>query len=194
MPSPPLFPLPHTATTNPSPANCRSANRATAEPALRQALRAFAAVLDAEAVLQEALLRVWQVAPSFTPDDKPNALLRFSLTVARNAAISELRRSRPRQEQLDQLEQQLALDVEGRPSPPDPFLRRAIADCRSKLPPQPALALEQRLASGGAEDDATLAARLGMKRNTFLQNFTRARKLLRECLEKNGVALDGELR
>ena len=32
-----------------------------------------------------------------------------------------------------------------------------------------------------------------MRLNTFLQNFTRARKLLAECLEKRKVNLDAEL-
>ena len=53
--------------------------------------------------------------------------------------------------------------------------------------------LEQRLASDGTEDDSVLAARLGMSLNTFLQNFTRARKFLKECLEKAGIHLDREL-
>jgi DNA-directed RNA polymerase specialized sigma24 family protein len=163
---------------------------AGAEPSLRKSLRPFAALVDTEAVLQEALLRVWQVAPKFVPDGKPNALLRFAMTTTRNAAVSELRRSSPTVEQLDALEHQLAAQEAAQPSPPDPFLRAAIAECRAKLPRQPALALEQRLASAGAEDDAVLAARLGMKTNTFLQNFTRARKLLAECLKKRGVELE----
>ncbi len=167
---------------------------ASAEPALRLCLRPFAALVDCEAVLQEALLRVWQVAPRFTPDGKPNALLRFAVTVCRNAAVSELRRSAPSREQLDQLEHELSRDFEGRPVVPDPFLRKAIAECREKLPGQPRVALEQRLANGGTEDDAVLAERLGMKLNTFLQNFGRARKLLAECLKKKGVALDLEVR
>jgi RNA polymerase sigma-70 factor (ECF subfamily) len=33
--------------------------------------------------------------------------------------------------------------------------------------------------------------RLGMKLNTFLQNFTRARKLLADCLRSRGVDLVG---
>ncbi len=163
---------------------------AGAEPSLRQSLRAFAALVDTEAVLQEALLRVWQVAPKFVPDGKPNALLRFAVTTTRNAAISELRRSVPSKEQLDALEHELAAEVQVQPSPPDPFLREAILECRKKLPGQPGLALEQRLASGGAQDDAALAARLGMKTNTFLQNYGRARKLLAECLRKRGVELE----
>ncbi len=34
-----------------------------AEPEIRSTLRSFATSVDTEAVLQEALLRVWQVAP-----------------------------------------------------------------------------------------------------------------------------------
>jgi RNA polymerase sigma-70 factor (ECF subfamily) len=41
---------------------------------------------------------------------------------------------------------------------------------------------------------ATLAERLGMRLNTFLQNVTRARKLLVECLERRHVDLTLELR
>lgn len=163
---------------------------AGAEPSLRRALRPFAALVDTEAVLQEALLRVWQVAPRFVPDGRPNALLRFAVTTTRNAAISELRRSAPTAEQLDALEAHLAAEEAVEPSVPDPFLRAAIAECRQKLPRQPAAALEQRLLSGGVEDDAVLAQRVGMKTNTFLQNLTRARKLLAECLKKRGVAVE----
>lgn len=167
---------------------------ASAEPALRVSLRAFATVVDTEAVLQEALLRVWQVAPRFTPDGKPNALLRFAVTVTRNAAISELRRSSPSREQLDALEQELARETEARPTAPDPFLRRAIAECKDKLPGKPKVALEQRLANGGEDGDQILADRLGMTLNTFLQNFTRARKLMAECLKGKGIALEEEVR
>jgi len=167
---------------------------ASAEPALRVCLRAFAAAVDTEAVLQEALLRVWQVAPRFKPDGRPNALLRFAVTVTKNAAISELRRGRPTREQLDALEQELARETEARPYEADPFLRRAIAECRDKLPGKPKVALEQRLANGGTDDDSALATRLGMTLNTFLQNFTRARKLLAECLKKKGIALESEVR
>lgn len=163
---------------------------AGAESSLRRTLKPFAALVDTEAVLQEALLRVWQVAPKFVPDGKPNALLRFAVTTTRNAAIGELRRSAPSAEQLDALEHQLAAQESAEPSVPDPFLRKAIAECRKKLPNQPAAALEQRLNSGGTEDDAVLAMRVGMKPNTFLQNYTRARKLLAECLKKRGVDLE----
>ena len=47
---------------------------AGAELQVRDSLRPFAASVDAEAVLQESLLRVWQTAPDFKPDGRPNAL------------------------------------------------------------------------------------------------------------------------
>jgi RNA polymerase sigma-70 factor (ECF subfamily) len=67
---------------------------AGAEPSLRATLRPMAAHVDAEAVLQEALLRVWQVAPRCQPDGRPNSLLRLGARIARNLAIDELRHNR----------------------------------------------------------------------------------------------------
>jgi RNA polymerase sigma-70 factor (ECF subfamily) len=163
------------------------------ESSLRLSLRPFAALVDTEAVLQEALLRVWQVAPRFKPDGKKNALVRFAMTTTRNVALSELRRVLPTATELDTLERELERHQTIAPITPDPHLRAAIAACRQKLPGKPSEAMAARLNSGGGEDDAALAARLGMSLNTFLQNFTRARKFLAECLKKAGVDLDMEL-
>lgn len=162
------------------------------EQPLRGALRGFATSVDTEAVLQETLLRIWQVAPRFTHDGKPNALLRFAMRTARNVAVTEWRRQ-GRADQQEALERHLSAELEIAPVTPDPHLRVQIVKCREKLPGKPKLALEQRLESGGADDDSALAARVGMSLNTFLQNFTRARKFLKECLEKAGIHLDGEL-
>jgi RNA polymerase sigma-70 factor (ECF subfamily) len=156
---------------------------AGAESPLRASLRSFAAAVDTEAVLQEGLLRVWQLAPSFTPDGRPNSLLRYAHRIVRHLAISETRRLRTT---FDQAALDAAAD-DPRPSTPDPLLRRALVDCREKLPRKPALALDARVAAAGGEPDARLAERLGMTLNTFLQNFTRARKLLADCLRKRGV-------
>lgn len=167
---------------------------AGAEHELRSSLRPVAALVDTEAIQQEALLRVWQVAPRFVPDGRPNGLLRLAVTIARNLVRSELRRARP--ELAEPMAIEDALAVESRteaPCGPDPFLRRAIEECRGKLPSRPAQALHQRLSSAGAEPDGVLAERLGMKLNTFLQNFTRARKLLSDCLKGKRVNLEAEL-
>jgi len=159
---------------------------APAEATVRASLRSFAAVLDVEAVLQESLLRVWQVAPRFAPDGRPNGLLRLAIRIARNLAVSELRRIKARPATPDELEDVRDVEV----SPPDPMLRAAIADCRDKLPARPREALDARL-TGGADDE--LAASLNMRLNTFLQNFTRARQLLADCLGKRGITIAMEL-
>jgi RNA polymerase sigma-70 factor (ECF subfamily) len=168
---------------------------AGAEPPLRGALRPFAARVDVEAALQEALLRVWQVAPRHAPDGRPNSLFRLAVRIARNLCVDEIRKARAAPVDDEALERAVAAAEAGAlPAVPDPFLRQVIARCREKLPGRPAEALEARLAAGGAEPDAEIAARLGMQLNTFLQNFTRARKQLAECLEKNKVNLLAELR
>jgi RNA polymerase sigma-70 factor (ECF subfamily) len=160
---------------------------AGAEPPLRASLRSFAASVDTEAVLQETFLRLWQLAPRFVPDGAPNALLRFAHRAARHLCISELRR----QHGTTPDGERVAEAADPTPAaPPDPLLRRAIEACRDKLPGKPAAALAARLAGSGDEPDAALARRLGMTLNTFLQNFTRARKLLADCLRKRGVDLD----
>jgi RNA polymerase sigma-70 factor (ECF subfamily) len=156
---------------------------AGAEPRVRASLASFATAVDVEAVLQESLVRVWQVAPRFTPDGKPDGLIRFAVRVARNLAISELRRTRTRPVEPADLE--LVDDVS--PTVADPMLRQAIVDCRDKLPPKPREVLDARLAAAGGSDDEDLAEALGMRLNTFLQNFTRARQLLADCLGKKGI-------
>jgi RNA polymerase sigma-70 factor (ECF subfamily) len=158
---------------------------ARAEPSLRDTLRSFAASVDTEAVLQESLLRVWQVAPRFVPDGRPNALLRLAIRVARNLAISERRRVRSEPTEPEVLEEHIA----DSPPPPDPLLRARIEECRQKLPNKPAEALALRLESGGREPDEVLATRLAMRTNTFVQNVARARRFMAECLEARGVRL-----
>ena len=79
------------------------------------------------------------------------------------------------------------------PIEPDPLLRRLLDECRRRLPDQPARALSTRLEQG-MQPDRTLAASIGMQLNTFLQNISRARRLLMKCLEEHGVNVLEELR
>jgi RNA polymerase sigma-70 factor (ECF subfamily) len=161
---------------------------AQAEPRVRLSLRRFAAAVDVEVVVQETLLKIWQVAPRVERDGRANALLRLAVRIARNQAISETRKRRPEYGASDDI------DPSGGPiSPPDPMLRKAVEDCHEQLPDKPRVALGARLSSTGTRDDAALAASLGMRKNTFLQNITRARKLLAECLEDKGVELMSEM-
>ena len=166
---------------------------AEAEAPLRRSLGSFAARVDTEAVLQESLLRVWQVAPKCTADGKGNSLLRLAVRIARNLAISETRKARTDPAELDELERASTQVDLHEVRPPDPMLRRLITACRERLPPKPAAALTARLGAFGGVADLELADGLGMTKNTFLQNFGRARKLIAQCLRGHGVDLDAEL-
>lgn len=164
---------------------------AGAEPHVRDSLRSFARAIDVEAVLQETLLRVWQVAPRFVPDGRANGLLRLAIRIGRNLALSEVRRTRAAPAGGDDLD--AALAAAEAPAAPDPLLRRAIGECRDKLPARPRQALDARLGGAGGQSDAHLAGGLGMRLNTFLQNVTRARQLLADCLARRGVTVALEI-
>jgi RNA polymerase sigma-70 factor (ECF subfamily) len=155
---------------------------AGAEQSLRDGLRSFAASVDTEAVVQETLLRVWQVAGQVRPDGKPNALLRMAVTIARNLALSEARR--PRRSAGDPPEPAVE------PREPDPLLGRLVRLCLDQLPPQPRRAFLERLSARGGSDDVALSRKLRMSLNTFLQNVTRARRALLGCLASKGVDLE----
>jgi RNA polymerase sigma-70 factor (ECF subfamily) len=153
---------------------------------VRASLASFAARVDVEAVVQETLLRVWQVAPRHVPDGRADSLLRLAIRIGRNLAIDELRRARPDRVDVAALDDAVAVA----PGAPDPMLRKILARCRELLRGKPAQVFTARLDSGGAEPDEVLATRLGMRTNTFLANVGRARKLLAGCLEKHGVHLE----
>jgi DNA-directed RNA polymerase specialized sigma24 family protein len=155
---------------------------AGAEHALRDGLRSFAASVDVEAVLQEALLRTWQVAGRVRPDGRQNALFRMATTIARNLALSEVRRHRPEAGEPP--------EPAVEPREPDPLLARLVRICLEQLPPQPRAAFLARLQARGGSDDHALAAALRMRMNTFLQNVGRARRLMTECLSSRGADLE----
>lgn len=160
-----------------------------AEPRVRLSLAKFARAVDGEAVVQEALLRVWQVAPRIAVDARGDTLVRLAVQIAHNLAIDHVRRDR-RLSQVEraQLLQDAPSQIDDAPSP-DPLLRAVIGRCIEQLPKQPAAALSARIENAGRDGDETLAARLGMQLNTFLKNFGRARALLLDCLKSKGVSL-----
>jgi RNA polymerase sigma factor (sigma-70 family) len=168
---------------------------AGAEGTMRDSLRSFASVLDVESVLQEALLRVWQVAPRFVADGRPNGLLRLGIRIARNLAVSELRRTKSRPVPEEDLEHALAQasQVDAGDRAPDPLLREVLAKCHERLPEKPRQVITIRLSSEGGRSDDELASLVGMRVNTFLQNFTRARRMLADCLKKHGILVEAGL-
>ena len=162
------------------------------EPALRAGLRGFARHADVEAVVQEALLRMWRLAPALELAGE-NASLRYAARIARNLALQEARRL-GRQVPLDDGQGE-AFEVAVPPDPvPDRGLRAAILECLRKLPGKPAAALAARLEDGGESADRDLAVRLRMTVNTFLQNVVRARQHLKECLRSHGVSVEELIR
>jgi DNA-directed RNA polymerase specialized sigma24 family protein len=157
---------------------------------IRRALRPFARAVDVEAVVQEALLRMWLLSQDRRRElTGENASLRFALGLARNLARAEARR----------LGHETLLPPEGLPEPhadpeppSDPALRKAILACLERLAKKPAQAFGARLRAG-LSADAALAAQVGMTLNTFLQNIVRARKQLATCLSRKGISLEDGL-
>ena len=160
---------------------------AGAEMAVRGSLRRFAATVDTEAVMQETLFRIWQVARRCERDGRPNSLMRLAIRVAVNLALSEIRR--PGHDIIDDAAPDLIEIPDPAPVFPDPLLRDRIKECLGRVPGMPAKAILARLGAGGRESDKMLAGRLGMRLNTFLQNVTRARRLLAECLAGFGITV-----
>lgn len=159
---------------------------AAAEPRIRLSLYRFCRFVDTEVVVQETLLRMWQLAPRFTPDGKSDAMLRYAIRTAHNLAVTEARRNRTRNP-ID-----LHEPPESGTAVPPPLseskLREAVERCLKELPGRPSSAIRARLRDPHVRDDA-LAEGLGMTVNTFFQNIRRARLALLECLQRHGFAL-----
>jgi len=153
---------------------------------LRVSLRSFAHRVDVEAIVQEALLRMWVLARTLTLEGE-DASLRYALRLARNLALREMERGKIFTPMNPGTEPRSEPQVDPEP-PSDPSLRRAILECLERIPRQARAALQARLDSGGADSDRALAARLRMTLNTYLQNIVRARKHFARCLESKGIS------
>jgi len=161
------------------------------EPALRGRLSPFARQVDVEAVIQEALLRMWRLAPKLELTGA-NASLRYLGTIARNLALEEAR-AMGAEVPLEN-PGGAALEIPVPPAPvPDKALRAAILGCLDALRGSPAKAPGARL-SYGERPDRDLAADAAMTLNTFLQNVVRARRAVAECLKGKGIVVAEMLR
>ena len=124
----------------------------------------MAAHVDCEAVLQEALLRVWQAAPRCRRDGRENSLLRLAARIARNLAIDELRRARwATAMEADALEAAMAAEAAAASEAARAGIRCCAGRSRSAgaLPGRPATALAARIEAGGGDADVVLAAKCG---------------------------------
>jgi len=149
-------------------------------------LRIFARAIDTEGIVQETLLRMWQRSQADGPTlEGEHASLRFAVVMARNLALNMARKLR--REHLVQPEH-IPVDPQAVRTDPasDPLLRRIIEKCIEALSGAARKALEARLLRGHVPD-AVLANSVDMTRNTFLQNITRGRRQLADCLRQNGA-------
>ena len=160
------------------------------ESRLRNSLRSYARQVDVEAIVQEGLLRMWVLARTLVLEGE-DASLRYALRIVRNLAGHETRRVKRLGELAEQYPDSFPPDPNGpddsADATADPFLRRAINDCISKLPERQRDALTARLNGAGADPDRALAEELGMRLNAFHQNIRRSRENLAVCLESSGV-------
>lgn len=160
---------------------------ALVEHPLRASLRSFARQVDTEAVVQEALLRMWVLAPRRDLEG-PGASLRFAITLARRMALRKAERH-------GRFTGAPPPEIPVAPAPPaDPALRRVILACIARLPRRPRECLQARLTREPDRPDRALAEALGLRVNTFLQNVVRARALVARCLESHGIRLRESLR
>jgi DNA-directed RNA polymerase specialized sigma24 family protein len=163
------------------------------EMPLRRSLARWARAVDVEAVMQETLLRVWLFARDRGHTlEGPEASLRWTLGVARNVARNEARRFR-REDLTETGELPNPPDPDPPEPPSDPALARIIRRCLEALSRRPGEALRLRLDEGPTADDRTLAERLGMTLNTYLQNIVRARRQLSRCLADAGAPVEEHL-
>ena len=121
--------------------------------------------------------------------------MRMAQRITRNLAVSAARRHRmvPLDGSWAAGEEDPSLPAVEPANPPDPGVRAAVGSCLDQLPARPRAAIDARIEADGGEDDHVLAARLAMRLNTFLQNVTRARRLLAECLRRAGIDLAREM-
>ena len=156
---------------------------ARCEIPLKRSLRNFAEVVDVEAVIQDTAIKVWEGASKIEPDGRPECLLRWALTVARNAARNAATRAG----------HQVPLEVhpEDAGAPVvvagDPILRVRIRRCLEQLRTNPRRVLAARLADSGQRRDRDLATSMGMSFDAFRQNLARGRHALEQCLRGFGI-------
>jgi len=148
---------------------------------LKQSLRSFASVVDVEAVVQDTALLVWERAATISPQRPSGFLFRWAVTVAKNKARTNARRSG----------RQAPLDDDSLPADSsrlgDPLLRAQLLKCRERLSPHQLRAFMARCEDGGKGDDRSLATSIGMSFEAFRQNLARARKAFAECLRLSKI-------
>ena len=147
---------------------------------LRQKLKAVSGRMlpdadDAEDILQDSFVRLWQRKYPLQSEKEAGALL---MRTVRNASLNERRRKRP-----------VALETDLADEPPDREEKeRAYAMMRlkieSELTPTQRYILEEKEYGGRTLED--IAKELGMEPAAVRMQLSRARKTLRNALKDDG--------
>lgn len=153
--------------------------RATSAKLFGVCLRVLKDRGDAEEVLQEVYIRVWDAAVSYRPGEA--SPISWLVTIARNRSIDRLRRRRP--VAPDDAIAEMADDAPG----PERLAmaaqdRAQILACFGELPADRAEAVRRAYLDGDTYDD--LAARFDVPLNTMRTWLRRSLIKLRECLSR----------
>lgn len=178
---------------------------------LRVALASFATLVDVEAVVQRAAMLVWQRAVlirpdgqhAIEPDGDEDFLYRFAVTVAKNDARSQLRRTeRYRQDSLGgpanhagESGREQGIEVLGEDRRlSDPMLRARIEDCLKRLREGLRAAIQARVTDRAGHSDKALAAAMGINYDRFRKHLQRGRESVERCLKSHGIDVREYLR
>lgn len=141
---------------------------------------------EAEDVLQEVFLRVWEKAESYDPMlGSPMAWL---VRIARNRAIDRVRarRARPATQPVDETVDQQAIDTVAAPASPERVTRgseeqRALMNALARLAPEQRVLIEQAFFMGYTQSE--LAERFGLPLGTVKTRIRTGMLAMREHLQ-----------
>ena len=141
---------------------------------------------DAEDVLQETNVVLWQKSHEFAPGSNFAA---WAFTVARFQVLAfRKRRQRVREAFDDDLLATLAAEAEDRAALAD-RRRQALAGCLQKLHPDRAALIAERYEPGGCVTD--MARRAGKSPKAVSEVLARTRAALLKCITRTLAAEDG---
>ena len=138
--------------------------------------------LDADDVVQEALLRIYRNIDKYGGPDEPAPFMRWCQVVARNVALEHLRRCRLRERRIELCE------PTHEQSPPDldhEELQQALSDALERLTAEERHLVEARFFEG--KTYSQIATELQVSLSSVHARLRRATEKLRQAILKKGL-------
>jgi RNA polymerase sigma-70 factor (ECF subfamily) len=134
-----------------------------------------------ESIVQQAFVNAYEALGSFRPGEDFGRWLR---TIARNLVRDELRRLARERGHLALYREHVLATLEGADHGErrEQALAQALAECRTRLAPTASTAIQLRYDQERSFDE--IAAALGRRTDAVRQIVTRARVVLKLCIEK----------